>query len=138
MSSPKSGAYALFLPVLLVVAGTASIAQEPPTRDSCERERAASPSEFDSYRCFDALTRVPGGRAGAVESLEEVVLAEPGNIHARLFLARVLSPRGPRPLELFESAIRKTACDRLTGVASACSGKANRKSRFDRNDPVSS
>ena len=28
------------------------------------------------------------------------------------------------------SAIRKTACNRLTGVASACSGKANRKSRF--------
>ena len=27
------------------------------------------------------------------------------------------------------SAIRKTACNRLTGVASACSGKANRKSR---------
>ena len=28
------------------------------------------------------------------------------------------------------SAIRKTACNRLTGVASACSGKANRKSRL--------
>ena len=28
------------------------------------------------------------------------------------------------------SAIRKTACNRLTGVASACSGKANRKSQF--------
>ena len=28
------------------------------------------------------------------------------------------------------SAIRKTACNRLTGVASACSRKANRKSRL--------
>jgi len=100
---------ALFL-AGIAVAGSAA-AEEVPTLESCEQERASAPSELDSYTCFHRLTRVPGGRHQATARLEELVEIEPGNTHARLMLARVLSARLPRVLELFEQAI-----DEYTGA----------------------
>ena len=68
-------------------------AGQAPTLERCKQEVAETPADFTAFRCFDRLSRVPGGRDAAVGHLEAVVDAESANAHARTMLARLLDPR---------------------------------------------
>jgi len=96
----------LALAVLAVTPGIAETVDLKPTLAVCENEISERPKDFDAYRCFDRLSRVPGGRAPAREFLEARVAGEPDNVHANTMLARLLDPRTSRPLDLLGEAIR--------------------------------
>ncbi len=99
-------ARALILVWILTAAPVAG--EETPTLESCERERLADPGDMDAYVCFHRLTRSGGGlesRETIVAHLEGLLDAEPDNTHALWMLGRVLSPRDPRALEMFDRAL---------------------------------
>jgi hypothetical protein len=74
--------------------------------EECDARVRDRPDDFESYRCYDLYGQAVGDNRAPQARLEAIVAREPGNVHARLFLGRLLGlVDSGRAMDLMTGAI---------------------------------